>query len=52
MKVAVLGAGVVGITTAYELAQDGHDVTVIDQDAALVRKITETLDVRGVHGLA
>jgi len=33
MKVAVLGAGVVGITTAYELAQDGHDVTVIDRCA-------------------
>lgn len=31
MHVAVLGAGVVGITTAYYLAQRGHTVTVIDQ---------------------
>ncbi|MCR4379193.1 MAG: D-amino acid dehydrogenase [Rhodospirillales bacterium] len=31
MKVLVLGAGVVGITTAFELARDGHDVTVIDR---------------------
>lgn len=31
MRVAVLGAGVVGITTAYELARDGHEVTVIDR---------------------
>lgn len=31
MKVVVLGAGVVGVTTAYELARDGHDVTVIDR---------------------
>ena len=31
MKVAVLGAGVIGITTAYELAKDGHDVTVIER---------------------
>lgn len=31
MRVAVLGAGVVGVTTAYELARDGHDVTVIDR---------------------
>ena len=31
MKVLVLGAGVVGVTTAYELARDGHDVTVIDR---------------------
>lgn len=33
MKVVVLGAGVVGVTTAYELAKDGHDVTVIDRCA-------------------
>jgi D-amino-acid dehydrogenase len=31
MKIVVLGAGVVGVTTAYELARDGHDVTVIDR---------------------
>ena len=31
MKIAVLGAGVVGTTTAYFLAEDGHDVTVIDR---------------------
>ncbi|ASY73861.1 FAD-dependent oxidoreductase [Sinorhizobium fredii] len=29
-EVLVLGAGVVGITTAYALARDGHSVTVID----------------------
>jgi D-amino-acid dehydrogenase len=33
MKVLVLGAGVVGTTTAYFLAQDGHDVTVLDRRA-------------------
>ena len=31
MKVIVLGAGVIGVTTAYYLAKDGHEVTVIDQ---------------------
>ncbi len=31
MKFVVLGAGVVGVTTAYELARDGHDVTIIDR---------------------
>lgn len=31
MKLAVLGAGVVGVTTAYELAQDGHSVTVFER---------------------
>ena len=32
MKVLVLGAGVVGATTAYFLARDGHQVTVIDRE--------------------
>ena len=31
MRIAVLGAGVIGVTTAYELARDGHDVTVIEK---------------------
>ena len=35
MKVAVLGAGVIGVTTAYELLRDGHEVVVVDRlDAA------------------
>ena len=31
-RIIVLGAGVVGTTTAYKLAMDGHDVTVIDAE--------------------
>ncbi len=31
MKVVVLGAGVVGTSTAYFLAEDGHDVVVLDR---------------------
>ena len=35
MKVLVMGSGVIGVTTAYYLARDGHEVTVVDQhDAA------------------
>jgi D-amino-acid dehydrogenase len=33
MKVLVLGAGIAGVTTAYELAQAGHEVTVIEREA-------------------
>ncbi len=33
MKVLVLGSGVIGVTTAYYLAKDGHEVTVIDRQA-------------------
>ena len=31
MKIAVLGAGVIGVTTAHYLAKAGHEVTVIDR---------------------
>jgi D-amino-acid dehydrogenase len=31
MKILVLGAGVIGVTTAWYLRQAGHDVTVIDR---------------------
>jgi D-amino-acid dehydrogenase len=33
MRVLVLGAGIVGVTTAYALHRDGHDVTVVDREA-------------------
>ncbi|HEY1146224.1 MAG TPA: D-amino acid dehydrogenase [Allosphingosinicella sp.] len=31
MKIAVLGSGVIGVTSAYYLAKAGHEVTVIDR---------------------
>ncbi len=32
MKVLVLGGGVIGITTAWFLAQDGHEVSVVERE--------------------
>lgn len=34
MKVLVLGAGVVGVTSAWYLAQAGHEVSVVDREPA------------------
>lgn len=31
MKIAIVGAGIIGVTTAYELAADGHAVTVFER---------------------
>ena len=31
MRIAVIGAGMAGVTTAYELAREGHEVTVFER---------------------
>src|SRR4051794_41659824 len=33
VKILILGAGVIGVTSAYYLAKAGHEVTVIDRQA-------------------
>jgi len=38
MKVCVLGAGVLGVTSAYMLAKRGHDVTVIERQSEAARE--------------
>ncbi|MEQ8387913.1 MAG: Trk system potassium transporter TrkA [Alphaproteobacteria bacterium] len=52
MKVIVCGAGRVGMMIARQLASENNSVTVIDQSAELIRRISETQDVRAIHGFA
>jgi len=33
VRIAVIGAGIIGVTTAYELAVDGHELTVFERNA-------------------
>lgn len=33
MKILVLGGGVIGVTTAYYLGRDGHEVTLVDRQS-------------------
>ncbi|WP_418610883.1 D-amino acid dehydrogenase [Gluconobacter cerinus] len=35
MKIIVMGAGVIGVTTAWYLAQEGHEVEVIDRQPSV-----------------
>lgn len=38
MKIVVLGAGVIGVTTAYYLARAGHMVTVVDRQPKVAQE--------------
>jgi len=52
MKVIICGAGQVGWQIARHLSGEKNDVTVVDMNADLVRRASETLDVQGVTGFA
>ncbi len=52
MRIVVLGAGTVGTSIAQRLCEDGHSVTVVDQDAVNTRRVNDELDVRAVTGSA
>jgi Trk K+ transport system NAD-binding subunit len=52
MKVIICGAGQVGWQIARHLSGENNDVTVVDNNPALVRRATDTLDVQGLTGFA
>ncbi|HYC04801.1 MAG TPA: Trk system potassium transporter TrkA [Azospirillaceae bacterium] len=52
MRVIVCGAGQVGSNIARYLASENNQVTVIDQSAELIQKISDTLEVHAVVGFA
>ncbi|MEE3099844.1 MAG: NAD-binding protein, partial [Pseudomonadota bacterium] len=52
MKIIICGAGQVGSQIARHLSRERNDVTIVDQDAGLVRRVTDSFDVNGVVGFA
>ncbi|WP_282608272.1 Trk system potassium transporter TrkA [Pelagibius sp. Alg239-R121] len=52
MKVLICGAGQVGFNIARYLSGENADITVIDQSPELIRKISDSLDVKGLVGFA
>ena len=43
MNIVIVGDGKVGYTLAAYLAQEKHDVTIVDQDETALEKASETL---------
>lgn len=52
MKIIICGAGQVGWQIARQLAGEKNDVTIVDNNADLVRRASELLDVQGIVGFA
>ena len=52
MKVIICGAGQVGWQIANHLAGERNEVTIVDFNPELVRRGTDTLDVRGIARFA
>jgi len=53
VRIVILGAGQVGSSVAAQLALDQqHEITIIDENPALLRDLSEKLDVRTVLGHA
>ena len=50
MKIIILGAGQVGISTAEILAKEDNDITLIDNVASQVEGLQDRLDIRTIVG--
>jgi len=50
MKILIIGAGAVGFNIAEQLSKEGHDISIIDENPQLVKKVSENLDVFVVAG--
>ena len=52
MKIIIAGAGKIGHAVAAILAEEGHDVTIIDRDPDTISTLSNELDVICVEGSA
>ncbi len=50
MKIVIVGAGKIGYSLAEELANEDHDITVVDVDKETIKRLSDTLDVMTLCG--
>ena len=50
MKIIIIGNGKVGFALAQTLSQEGHDITIVDQNISALQRSEGTLDVMCMEG--
>lgn len=50
MRILIIGAGAVGFQLARKLAEENHDVTIVEENRERVRRLRDRLDVRVLEG--
>ena len=50
LNIIIVGCGKVGSTLIEQLSREGHDITIIDQNANKIQEITNQYDIMGLVG--
>ncbi len=50
MKIIIVGAGTVGTAICTQLATEGHNITLVDHNVAVLTELSNKLDIIGVEG--
>ena len=50
MKIVIIGGGKVGMLLANELANENHDIVIVDNDKEKIKMLSEAMDVMTVYG--
>ena len=50
MKIVVVGNGKVGTTLTVQLAREGHDIIIVDNDERVIENVVNAYDVMGICG--
>ena len=52
MRIIICGVGRVGLSIASYLSMHNDDITIVDSDPQLVKRVSDTYDIKGVVGYA